>query len=116
MDSRKKFSLFPSSESDSERKSTFIRARDGIEFTDVPPSISPILKLVLGDSGTRAATKRAIPRPSAWMGFGTPKSDQLWPPGPVTAISTLREASAAVVTYSVADPSSAITHFMRFLY
>jgi len=42
--------------SDSDRKSTFICARAGIEFTDVPPSISPILKLVLGDSGTRAAT------------------------------------------------------------
>src|SRR3979490_2367559 len=101
--------------SDSDRKSTFICARAGIEFTEVPPSISPILKLVLGDSGTRAATKRAIPRPSAWIGFGTPKSHQVGPPGPGIDISALREASAAVVTYSVADPSSAMTDFKCFL-
>ena len=37
----------------------------GMEFTDVPPSISPILKLVLGDSGTRTTTKCPIPRPIA---------------------------------------------------
>src|SRR5579872_485465 len=115
MDSRKKLSSLLSSASDSDRKSIFIIACEGIEFTDEPPSISPTLKLVRGDSGTRAATKRAIPRPNAWIGFGTPKSDQLWPPGPLRTTSTLRDASAAVVTYSVADPSRAITYFRRFL-
>jgi len=36
-------------------------------------------------------------------------------PGPVMEISTLREASAAVVTYSVADPSSANDILQAFL-
>src|SRR5260370_37940688 len=115
MESRRNVSSLASSASDSDRKSTFISACAGIEFTDVPPSISPILKLVLGDSGTWPATKRAIPRPSAWMGLGTPKSDQLCPPGPVTAISTLRDASAAVVTYSVAEPATADAYFRQCL-
>src|ERR1700752_2648136 len=87
-----------------------------MELTEVPPWISPILKLVRGDSGTRAATNRAIPRPSAWMGLGRQKPDQLWPPGPVIETSTRRDASAAVVTYSVAEPSRAITYFRCFLY
>src|SRR5437879_11851322 len=78
-------------------------ARSGMELTEVPPSIAPTLKVVRGSLDTRTLTKRASPRESAWIGFGTPKSDQLWPPGPSTLISTRREATAAAVTWSVEE-------------
>ncbi len=38
-----------------------------------------------------------IPRAMAVIGFGAPKSDQLWPPGPVTLASNRREAMPCVV-------------------
>src|SRR6266702_4296959 len=70
----------------------------GMEFTEVPPSIWPILKVVRGLAGTFVLMKRTEPRTRALMGLGMPKSDQLWPPGPVMEASSLREASALVVT------------------
>src|SRR5208282_448695 len=86
------------SSSDSDRKSTFSFASCGIEFTDVPPSICPKLKLVRGILGTFVLINRTAPRASALIGFTIPKSDQLCPPGPVTVTSSRREASAFVVT------------------
>ena len=41
--------------------------------------------------------------------IGQPKSDQLWPPGPVMITSTRREARALVVTWSMPEPSRTIT-------
>src|SRR5579862_2742791 len=95
---RKIFSSLRISGSASERRSALMVAFAGIEFTDVPPSMLPILKVVLGLSGAGVFKKRAIPRASALTGLGTPKSDQLWPPGPLIVTSTRRDASAAVVT------------------
>src|ERR1700676_898691 len=94
MQSRNEASVLFSADSDSERRSTLIDASAGIEFTEVPPSISPTLNDVRGFSGTGTFTKRAIPRASAWIGFGAPKSDQLCPPGPLILISKRREARA----------------------
>src|SRR5256885_15966880 len=87
-----------SSSSLSERMSTFKRASWGTEFTEVPPSIWPMLKVVRGLAGTLVLIKRTAPRTSALMGLGMPKSDQLWPPGPVIRASSRREARAFVVT------------------
>src|SRR5579872_7307137 len=95
---RKAVSNFVISGSASERRSTLIAAFAGIEFTEVPPSIVPTLYVVLGLSGAGVLRKSAMPRASALMGLATPKSDQLWPPGPLMVISTRREAKAAVVT------------------
>ena len=50
-----------------------------------------------------------IPRESAVMGLGAPKSDQLWPPGPVMLTSNRREAIPCVVMCSMEGPSIAIT-------
>ena len=56
-----------------------------------------------------------IPRDSAVMGFGMPKSDQLCPPGPVTLTSMRRDAMPCVVICSVDGPSTAITAANREL-
>src|SRR6266702_2983557 len=98
MHSRSADSRLVSSSSLSERISTLSRASCGMEFTDVPPSIWPMLKVVRGLAGTFVLMKRTEPRTRALMGLGMPKSDQLWPPGPVMEASSLREASALVVT------------------
>src|SRR6266852_924028 len=98
MHSRSADSRRVSSSSLSERISTLSRASWGMEFTEVPPSIWPILKVVRGLAGTFVLMKRTEPRTRALMGLGMPKSDQLWPPGPVMEASSLREASALVVT------------------
>ena len=50
-----------------------------------------------------------MPRESAVMGLGAPKSDQLCPPGPVMAISKRCEAMPCVVMCSVEAPSTAMT-------
>ena len=65
---------------------------------EVPPSISPKLKVVRGRLGTLVLMKRTDARTSALMGLGMPKSDQLCPPGPLITTSTRRDASAFVVT------------------
>src|ERR1700733_5737071 len=98
MERRRAVSNLEISGSASDRRSTFIEAFAGMEFTEVPPSIVPTLNVVLGLSGAGVFRKCAIPRARALMGLATPKSDQLWPPGPVMVISTRREAKAAVVT------------------
>src|SRR6266478_3730380 len=80
-----------------------------MELTEVPPSICPMLKVVRGAAGTLVLMKRTEARARALMGLGMPKSDQLWPPGPVMVASRRREASALVVTWSVPEPSRTIT-------
>src|SRR6185437_13404110 len=105
-----------SSPSSSERRSTFTEALDGIEFTDVPPSITPKLNEVRGSSGTRIAENRTMPREMALIGFGAPKSDQLCPPGPVTVISKRRDETACVVMKSTEGPSTATTAESRGRY
>src|SRR6266404_7289583 len=109
MDSRNAASRRASSSSLSERMSTLRRASCGTEFTDVPPSIWPMLKVVRGVAGTFVLMKRTEPRTSALIGLGMPKSDQLCPPGPVISASSRREASAFVVTWSVPEPSRTTT-------
>src|SRR5258706_15309321 len=87
-----------------------------MELTEVPPSIWPRLKVVRGARGTLVLMKRTEARTRALMGLGMPKSDQLWPPGPVMVASTRREARALVVTWSVPEPSRTITAFSFGLY
>ncbi len=99
--------------SSSERKSTLATALAGMELTDCPPSITPKLYEVRGLSGSRIAEKRTIPRAMAVMGLGTPKSDQLCPPGPVMVTSIRRDAMPCVVMCSAEGPSTAITALRR---
>ena len=63
--SRSAFSSRSISSSASERRSTLMEARCGMEFTEVPPSICPTLNVVRGSSGTRTLTNRATARASA---------------------------------------------------
>jgi len=58
----------------SERISRSIAAEKGIEFTDVPPEITPTLNVVLGEPGTCTSEMPAIALPSAWIGFGMPNA------------------------------------------
>ena len=111
IESRRADSSLVSSSSLSERMSTFSFASYGMELTEVPPSIWPRLKVVRGLDGTFVLMKRIAPRTSALMGLGMPKSDQLWPPGPVMRTSRRREASALVVTWSVPEPSRTTAAF-----
>jgi len=66
-----------------ERRSRSIEAPLAMAFTEVPPSIRPTLKVVFGVLGTGICAMPAIARPRAWIGLGIPKSEKLWPPGPV---------------------------------
>ena len=75
--SRSAVSMRERSASLSERKSTFTDASAGIEFTEFPPSMTPKLNVLRGKSGRRMAEKLTMPRASAVIGFGRPKSDQL---------------------------------------
>ena len=54
--------------------STSIEPSNGIEFTDVPPEITPTLNVVFGLVGTWMSEIAAIARPSAWIGFGMPNA------------------------------------------
>ena len=67
-----------------ERRSTSIQASDGIAFTDVPPPMRPTLNVVRGVALTRKSAIVATARPSAFAGFGCPKSAKLCPAGPLT--------------------------------
>ena len=54
--------------------STSMLPSNGIEFTDVPPEITPTLNVVFGVDGTWMSAMPAIARPSAWIGFGMPNA------------------------------------------
>jgi len=58
---------------DVERKSTRMLADSGIEFTEVPPRITPTLKVVLGEAGTGVWLKDSTARERARIGLGVPK-------------------------------------------
>ena len=97
----------------------FHRGARGIEFIEVPPSMTPKLYELRGSSGTRIEENFTIPRARAVIGFGAPKSDQLCPPGPVMLTSNRRDAIPCVVMCSIDGPSMAITADNRgtkFLY
>ena len=47
---------------------------DGIEFTDVPPPMTPILKVVFGESGTVTRENTAAACPSAKAGLTRPNA------------------------------------------
>ena len=49
-------------------------ASKAIEFTEVPPLMTPTLNVVFGVTGTCTSEILAIARPSAWMGFGMPNA------------------------------------------
>ena len=53
--------------------STRMLADSGIEFTEVPPRITPTLKVVLGDAGTGVWANACTARDSTTMGLGAPK-------------------------------------------
>src|ERR1043166_3409570 len=90
---------------EAERKSTRAVADSGIEFTEVPPEMTPMLKVVRGDSGIITSLKRASAREPRAIGLGTPKSLQECPPGPRKVISKRRLPSAWLTYVSVPEPS-----------
>ncbi len=90
----------------SERISTLARAVWGMALTLEPPSISPTLTADLGAPSRRVSANSATARHSACSGLPTPKSLQLWPPGPVKATSKRRLPSARLVMWSVLAPST----------
>src|SRR5579863_4121756 len=59
-----------------ERISTRMLADSGMELTEVPPRITPMLKVVLGDVGTGVWAKAPMARAKTRIGFGVPKSLQ----------------------------------------
>ena len=59
-----------------ERISTFMLADSGMEFTEVPPRITPMLNVVFGVVGTGVAVKVSIALARITIGLGTPS-----PPG-----------------------------------
>src|SRR5579872_5090649 len=89
-----------------DRISTRMLADSGIELTDVPPRITPILNVVFGDDETRVCEKRWIARPRTTIGLGAPKSLHECPPGPRTVISKRRLPRASATMVSVPAPSS----------
>src|SRR5579872_6400439 len=100
-----------------ERISTFMLADSGIEFTEVPPRITPILKVVFGTEGTVVAVNVSIALARITMGLGAPKSLQECPPGPRTITSKRRLPRASATIVSAPAPSStklyAIESFQR---
>jgi hypothetical protein len=54
--------------------STSILPVCGIEFTEVPPSITPTLNVVRGSDGTWSPAIPAMARPIAWIGLGMPNA------------------------------------------
>ena len=56
--------------------STLMLADSGMELTDVPPVITPMLKVVFGLAGTEVRPKMSMAWASTTMGFGVPKSLQ----------------------------------------
>src|ERR1700731_7664 len=91
---------------DVERKSTRIEADSGIEFTDVPPRMTPMLNVVLGDAGTGVCVHTSMARERAMIGLGAPKALQEWPPGPRTITSKRRLPRASATTVSAPAPST----------
>ena len=81
----------------SERMSILARAACAIAFTPAPPSISPTLMADLGEPATAVSANRATARHSACTGLPTPKSLQLWPPGPLNTASKRRLPNARQV-------------------
>ena len=86
--------------------STFMLADSGIEFTDVPPRITPMLKVVFGVAGTGVAVNVSIALARITIGLGAPKSLHECPPGPRTITSNRRLPSASATIVSAPAPSS----------
>src|SRR5262249_2670567 len=57
-----------------ERISTRMLADSGMELTEVPPRMTPMLQVVLGEVGTGTWANPATARARATMGLGAPKS------------------------------------------
>src|SRR5450631_2251727 len=91
---------------DVERISTFILAASGMEFTEVPPRITPILNVVFGVVGTGVAVKVSIALARITIGLGAPKSLHECPPGPRTITSKRRLPRASATIVSAPAPSS----------
>src|SRR5713226_4663936 len=89
-----------------ERISTRMLADSGMEFTEVPPRITPMLKVVLGDEGTGVSVNASMARASTRIGLGAPKSLQECPPGPRTMTSKRRLPRASATIVSDPAPSS----------
>src|SRR5450432_2386929 len=90
----------------SERMSTLARASWAMALTPEPPSISPTFTDDLAPLSRRVSENSVTARHKACTGFPTPKSLQLWPPGPVKATSKRRLPKARVVIWSVLAPST----------
>src|SRR6266404_9172129 len=97
-----------------ERRSTRMLADSGIEFTDVPPRITPTLNVVLGVPGTGVRLKTSIVRDRTIIGLGAPKSLHEGPPGPRTITSKRRLPSASATTVSAPAPSTTMLYAIAF--
>ena len=95
-----------------ERMSTLMAADSGIEFTEVPPVITPTLKVVFGEAGTGVRANRSMARASTTIGLAVPKSLQEWPPGPKIVTRKRLLPSASVTMVSVPAPSSTMVASM----
>src|ERR1700722_499044 len=89
-----------------ERISTFILADSGIELTDVPPRITPMLNVVFGVTGTCVDVNVSMARARITIGFGAPKSLHECPHGPRTLTSKRRPPGASATIVSEPAPSS----------
>ena len=69
--------------------STSILQEMAMELTEVPPSTTPMEKVVLGLFGTSSSEYLAMALPMAKMGLGMPKSPLECPPGPLKVTSYL---------------------------
>src|SRR4051794_40232014 len=98
------------SDMDVDRISTFMLADSGIELTDVPPRMTPMLNVVLGVLGTVVAVNASIALARITIGFGAPKSLQEWPPGPRTITSKRRLPKASATIVSQPAPSRTRLH------
>src|SRR5215831_21319027 len=82
-------------------------ADSGIELTEVPPRITPMLNVLLGTAETGVWQKPSMARARITIGLGAPKSLHECPPGPRTIISKRRLPSASATI--VSEPAPSIT-------
>ena len=92
----------------------FMLADSGMEFTEVPPRITPILNVVLGAVGTVVAAKVSMALPKITIGLGAPKSLHECPPGPRTMTSKRRLPKASATIVSAPAPSSTSVWAIEF--
>ena len=80
-------------------------ASEGMAFGETPPRITPILKTVIGSSGTSRSAIRDAARAMALFTFGIPKSFRAWPPLP-EKVKRKEQLAMALMTRDSGFPTS----------